>query len=96
MKRLLAAILSLALVLAVFPAASARAEDYSVPQTIETQAFCLALAAHLNDYYGGEPSTLLLWDAAGWYAARETRMHGIRLISDSEIRDFLASIGYPG
>ena len=97
MKRVLVAILSLALVLAVFPAASARAEDYSVSEyEIETQAFCLALAAHLNDYYGGEPSTLLLWDAAGWYAARETRISGIRLISDAEIRDFLASIGYPG
>lgn len=97
MKRILASILSLALVLAVFPTASARAEDYSVTEDeIETQAFCVALAAQLNDYYGGEPDTLLLWDAAGWYAAREYRINGTRLISDSVIRDFLASIGYIG
>ena len=97
MKRILAFILSFALVLAAFPAASARAEDYSVfEDEIETQAFCVALAAHLNDYYGGEPDTLLLWDAAGWYAAREARINGTRLITDAEIRDFLSSIGYIG
>lgn len=97
MKRILAAILTLALVFAVFPAASARAEDFSVSEgDIETQAFCVALAAQLNDYYGGEPDPLLLWDAAGWYAAREYRINGTRLISDSAIRDFLASIGYTG
>ena len=95
MKRTIIAILTLALVLAALPAASARAENYSVSENeIETQAFCIALAAQLNDYYGGEPEDLLLWDAAGWYAAREYRINGTRLISDVEIRDFLASVGY--
>ena len=97
MRRILAIILILALAAAAFPAAFAGASVLSVPEdAVLTQAFCIALAAHLNDYYGGEPGDLLLWDAAGWYAAREERIIGTRLISASEIQDFLASVGYKG
>ena len=89
--------LILALALAAFPAAFAGASAYPIPEDeIATQAFCVALAAQLNDYYGGEPNALLLWDAAGWYAAREARISGTQLVSASVINDFLASLGYMG
>lgn len=76
--------------------------EASVPEgfgdTVEAQAYAAALAG----WFAGEETlsdpdrTLLCWEMAGWYAARERRISGYDLIPAAQIEDFLRSVGYTG
>ena len=77
----------------------AAGEDEAEPQdfadAVEEQAFAAVMAAWLGgpDALSDPDRTLLLWDMAGWYAAREYRVNGYDLIETAEVRDFLRSVG---
>ena len=79
------------------PAAEAAAPaDFG--DTVEAQAYAAALAG----WFSGEETlsdpdrTVLCWEMAGWYAARERRITGYDLIPAAQIEDFLRSVGYTG
>ena len=93
LRRRLSLLFSALLLLSVMPAA-ASAEGRTAGETVMEeqttggaiteeqiweQAFSLALACKLNDYDNREPDSLLLWDAAGWYAALRQRVEGMKL-----------------
>ena len=64
----------------------------------EAQTFAAAMAG----WFGGQEMlsdpdrTLLYWNMAGWYAAREYRIDGYDLFPAARIEDFLRSVGYSG
>ena len=74
----------------------------AVPAELAEAAEGQAFAAAMAGWLGGEETLnapdrgLLCWDMAGWYAAREYRIHGHDLIPAAEIEDFLRSAGYDG
>ena len=108
LRRRLSLLFSALLLLSVMPAA-ASAEGRTAGETVMEeqttggaiteeqiweQAFSLALACKLNDYDNREPDSLLLWDAAGWYAALRQRVEGINLLTSAEVEDYLRSAGF--
>ena len=93
MKKMLAILISL-LLIGIFPTASA--EMGITEEAIGAQAFAIGLACRMNDYDDRGPDDLMLWDAAGWYAAQRQRAEGIDLLTDEELWEFMRSIEYTG
>ena len=69
-------------------------------EAISDQTIAIGMAAWLNgvgsDWQAGWQTDLVLWDAAGWYSALNYRRYEQKLLSESDTRDFLASLGYKG
>ena len=108
MKKILSLLLCLLLLAGVFPAAVSAAGDAEAPDgetaaadlAAETgaQSFAMTMAAWLMGYPDGTSldDPLLLWDAAGWYAAWLYRTEGCDLLTREEAEDFLRSVGFEG
>lgn len=77
-------------------AAPERKEDFLA--AIDGQAFAAVMAGYLggNETIEDPDRTMLCWDMAGWYAAREYRINGYDLIEVPRIEDFLRSVGFEG
>ena len=107
MKKLISLLLCLAL-LAGLPAGAAFAADSEETQEPEKETNLAAetgaqtIAVTLAAWLMGYPDTaelddpLLLWDAAGWYAAWLYRTEGCDLMTWEGTEDFLRSVGYEG
>ena len=72
--------------------------DGDLAAATEAQAFAAAMAGWLGgrETLEDPDRTLLCWDMAGWYAAREYRLRGSDLIAPEQIEDFLRSVGLDG
>lgn len=90
MRKVLSVLLCV-VILAAFPAAG-RAEGFDL-DALEDQAFAVSMACWLSGFESGKLTDLILWDACGWHAARQERITGQPLMRESEVRDFLMSIG---
>ncbi|MBQ9721545.1 MAG: hypothetical protein IJV64_12755, partial [Oscillospiraceae bacterium] len=65
--------------------------------SVGEQAVSLAMACWLGGYTEGDAQPeLLLWDAAGWYAALLYRAEGTDLVSPGRVAEFLESLGWSG
>ena len=77
-------------------ASAEEAETALNPEDIRYQTIGMGMAAWLNDSEPDLFSDLVLWDAAGWYAALKYRESGQGILWEKEAKDFLASFGYQG
>ncbi|MBQ8076220.1 MAG: hypothetical protein IJ237_09580 [Oscillospiraceae bacterium] len=87
---------ALFLMLLALPAGAEEKDGWVSEDEIGDQTIALGMAAWLNGVENTWRTDLVLWDAAGWYAALQYRVSGQALLQESEVRDFLTSAGYEG
>lgn len=99
MKKILASLLCMILLVGCAAAASADEEPAAeLSDSVQSQAVSMALACWMSGYENGDELSdpLLLWDAAGWYAALLYRIEGSDLLSPERTTAFLESVGWRG